>query len=134
LQYICLASITILYYDHLLTLPSEVKYIRRQRLSSVSVIFLLNRYLTFLSYVPIMFFFFNFPLDDKPFVHRLPSGSTWNDPIHFSRCTHFSQFPGALYCITILIIRVYALYYREIWVLVPTGMLGASTVATSIVR
>ncbi|TDL23565.1 hypothetical protein BD410DRAFT_814517 [Rickenella mellea] len=131
LQYVCLASIMILYYDHVLTLPSEVKHIWQQKFSLVSLIFVLNRYLAFFGYVPIMFFFFNSPLDDT------------SDSVHDPRCLSYSRFPGALYCISqiliggmippILIIRVYALYYREIWVLVLTGMLGLSTVATSIV-
>ncbi|TDL15684.1 hypothetical protein BD410DRAFT_796160 [Rickenella mellea] len=118
LQYFALASITILYYDHVLTLPTEIERIWRPKLSPVSVIFLLNRYLACLGYIPIIFFFFDSPHDDKP-------------------CLLFSRYPGVLNCISqvligaILIIRAYALYYRQVWILVLTCSLGVATVGVS---
>ncbi|TDL15691.1 hypothetical protein BD410DRAFT_902465 [Rickenella mellea] len=119
LQYFCLASITILYYDHLVTLPTEIERIWRPKLSPISVIFLLNRYVTCFGYVPIMFFFFDSPNDSHV-------------------CLAFSHYPGVLCCISqvliggTLIIRAYALYYRQIWVLALTCTLGAAAVGAAI--
>ncbi|TDL23561.1 hypothetical protein BD410DRAFT_802782 [Rickenella mellea] len=113
-------STAILYYDHILMLPEEIQHIWRQKLSPVSVIYLLNRYLTFFGYIPILFFMFNSPHDDHRKVAYPPVYKTLTEPD--------SRFQ----MLVILIVRVYALYYREIWVLVLTGILGASTVAASV--
>ncbi|TDL23571.1 hypothetical protein BD410DRAFT_787419 [Rickenella mellea] len=119
LQYVCLVAITLLYYDHILTLRDEIKHIWRRKLSPISIVFLLNRYTSFFGYMPIIFFFFNSPRNDH-------------------NCRLFAHFPGALNCISqiligaILVIRAYALYYRQIWVLILTCALGASTVATAL--
>ncbi|EJD03109.1 uncharacterized protein FOMMEDRAFT_28692 [Fomitiporia mediterranea MF3/22] len=126
LQYYCLAAIVILYYDFALTFRQEIQRIWKQKISIVSCIFVLNRYLTCLGYIPIVYFLFNSPDSDKA-------------------CTAFARFPGALSTITqvfkslildiqlfivvILIMRVYALYQAKRWILWLTVPLGALSVA-----
>ncbi|TDL18260.1 hypothetical protein BD410DRAFT_728733, partial [Rickenella mellea] len=144
LQYFCLASITILYYDHIVTLPTEIERIWRPKLSPISVIFLLNRYLTCFGYVPIMFFFFDSPNVSKVrFIqlhfYNFAQETTFLKLTRYSRCLEFSRYPGVLCAISqvligaTLIIRAYALYYRQFWVLGLTVALGASTVGASVV-
>ncbi|KAJ7121084.1 hypothetical protein C8R44DRAFT_171781 [Mycena epipterygia] len=58
LLYFHFCAITILYYDHLLTLPAEVAYIWRRPKSRSAYWFFLNRYLTFFTTLPITVFNF----------------------------------------------------------------------------
>ncbi|TDL15688.1 hypothetical protein BD410DRAFT_100207 [Rickenella mellea] len=104
LQYLSLASITILYYDHIMTLPTEIERIWRPKLSPVSVIFLLNRYIACIGYVPIIFFFFNSPLDSKPYVRLWACTRQSNELTSCSRCLLFSRYPGVLSCISQILI------------------------------
>ncbi|KAG9081033.1 hypothetical protein FRC06_005889 [Ceratobasidium sp. 370] len=45
-QYLFIAGACVLVYDHILTFPDEVEYIWKQKLSTVSIMFLVNRYIT----------------------------------------------------------------------------------------
>lgn len=40
-------AISLLYYDHILTFPAEVSHVWSQRISAITVLFLLNRYVAF---------------------------------------------------------------------------------------
>ncbi|KAH8119259.1 hypothetical protein DFH11DRAFT_1563932 [Phellopilus nigrolimitatus] len=114
LQYLCLAAIVVLYYDHIITFHLEIKQIWRQKFSLSSYIFILNRYLTFFGYIPIVYFLFNSPDNDKV-------------------CTAFARIPGSLSTTTqciiavLLVMRVYALYRGNLWVLLVTIALGILT-------
>ena len=52
----------VLFYDHLITLPEEIRHIWRQKLTFVNFLFLLNRYLLFVGYIVYLFFLFDAPL------------------------------------------------------------------------
>ncbi|EJD03110.1 uncharacterized protein FOMMEDRAFT_156482 [Fomitiporia mediterranea MF3/22] len=138
LQYYCLAAIVILYYDFVLTFHQEIQRIWKQKISIVSCIFVLNRYLTCLGYIPIVYFLFNSPTSDKAYVpSRVLAESHWLNIICCLRCTAFARFPGALSTITqsfvvvILIMRVYALYRAKRWILWLTVPLGAFSIAVA---
>ncbi|KAG8702995.1 hypothetical protein FRC08_003128 [Ceratobasidium sp. 394] len=45
-QYLFIAGACVLVYDHILTFSDEVEYIWKQKLSTVSIMFLANRYIT----------------------------------------------------------------------------------------
>ena len=55
------AHAALLYYDFILTLPGEVHYIWRRSFSVVSLLFLINRYLSLLGYIPVIYFYLNAP-------------------------------------------------------------------------
>ena len=55
----------LLYYDHFLTFPQEVERIWKAKWTFVNVLFLVNRYLTFLGYIPIVFFLFDSPMSNQ---------------------------------------------------------------------
>jgi len=109
LQYSCLACITFLYYDHMITFPTEVDLIWRHKFSFVTVLFLLNRYAAFLGYLPIIVFIFNLPIGP-----------------HSDLCSGYGFFPPLLNCfsqviiLTLLVMRCYALYQRKLWILLIT--------------
>ena len=50
-----------LYYDHLITFPTEFEKIWKRKLSFINAIFLVNRYVTFLGYIALMIFTFSPP-------------------------------------------------------------------------
>ena len=53
--------IALLYYDHMLTFPDEIKLIWCQRFSVISLLFVINRYLAFVCYIPVLVFILNAP-------------------------------------------------------------------------
>ncbi len=57
-------SSAFLYYDHLLTFAQELEVIWKAKPSFVNALFILNRYITFFGYVPILIFLFYSPSDD----------------------------------------------------------------------
>ncbi|KAL5526964.1 hypothetical protein ACEPAF_8693 [Sanghuangporus sanghuang] len=118
LQYYSLASVVLLYYDHLLTFPMEVRRVWRRRLTLSSVLFLVNRYVVFGGYI---------------FVLIL--SSSLSDRVQF--CKWFCRVGGYLSLLTqiiasiLLSLRTYALYNRSWKVLCFVSLLGLSTIMTS---
>jgi hypothetical protein len=53
----------LLYYDYLLTLFDEIKYVWRNKFSLISYVFVLNRYLSVVGYIPIVYFYLGAPVD-----------------------------------------------------------------------
>ncbi|PPR07619.1 hypothetical protein CVT24_004172 [Panaeolus cyanescens] len=94
-----------LVYDHLLTLQEEVERIWKQKTSGATILFLINRYGTLLSFIVVLDAFHD------------PS---WPRAV----CDRFVMFEGAQtivfvgICELIMILRVYALYGRSAIVLV----------------
>jgi len=111
LQCYTIASITFLYYDHLITFPQELRKIWKRRLSFLNILFIINRYTTCLGYIPIVYFIFRSPA---------------NTPM----CNAYVRYPAVLSIITQIIItlivtlRCYALYNCRRWILVPVTGLG----------
>ncbi|KAI5117895.1 hypothetical protein M0805_001552 [Coniferiporia weirii] len=135
LQYYTIASITILYYDHINTFPVEVQRIWGRRLTLSSTLFLLNRYITSLGYLPIIYFIFN-PPDDMMTIYYgvfLDGRVLTSTP----SCRNFARLGGYLSLFTqviiaiMLSIRTYALYNRSLKVLGFTAALGLASIITS---
>ncbi|KAL5498765.1 hypothetical protein ACEPAH_2120 [Sanghuangporus vaninii] len=128
IKYYVLASITLLYFDHIITLPLEVRRIWCARFTGATFLFLLNRYIPFLGYIPVVFGMFNPPW-------TITYTRTMDVNLRPRRCKKFAPFVGILSLISniisaiILILRTYALYERALWVLVVTGIFGAASVA-----
>ncbi|CAE6502391.1 unnamed protein product [Rhizoctonia solani] len=101
-KYFMLASFVILIYDHAITLAEEVDRIWQQEWTGATWLFALNRYLTELQFIVNLHF-------------MTPTG--------LAKCEDFIPFPGASTLVSIaiaeiiLILRVYALYQRNKYVL-----------------
>ncbi|KAI0078646.1 hypothetical protein K474DRAFT_892514 [Panus rudis PR-1116 ss-1] len=68
------ASLAILYYDWLLTLPSEVEYYWKRKWSTTSFFYFLNRYCSLLAHIPVIVEFYA-DLSEESF-HQLYSAVT----------------------------------------------------------
>jgi len=119
LQCYTIASISFLYYDHLITFPQEVRKIWKRRLSFLNVLFIINRYTTCFGYIPIMYF-------------------TFKSPTNTDICDHYVIFPAILSIITqaiisiIVTLRCYALYNRSRWILYSVSLLGLAVLGSFI--
>ncbi|OSD08715.1 hypothetical protein PYCCODRAFT_48078 [Trametes coccinea BRFM310] len=93
-----IVAFTVLYYDYLLTLFDEVQYFwKSARISAVSVLFVIIRYLGLLGPVPFVLEYFGHLPENMPNVANLPSSICYCQP-------------G--YCV-MLVCRTYALYERN---------------------
>ncbi|KAF8589218.1 hypothetical protein K439DRAFT_1628916 [Ramaria rubella] len=121
-HYLC-AAFAILVYDHLLTFSDEVEYIwsRKRGVGMlVTGVFLVNRYYTTLAMVAIMIAFFDVNWSAETcqnFVHFEPFG--FGIPL--------IAITGAL-----LILRVFALYGRNLYILAYLGALLIAQVTVGI--
>lgn len=103
-----LVSFVILYYDYALTLPAEVERFWSSRsLSWASSLFYVNRYLSLFGHIPVMIQYY---WDSRRFNTReiCPALSSF----HQYLAVAIQVMVGIL-----LIMRTYALYERNIWVL-----------------
>jgi len=106
--YVSLVSFVILYYDHALTLPSEIqRFWARGPLTWPTFLFFVNRYLAFLGHFPVILEAF---------------WNTSDSPRKIAMCRHLQSYHQCLelaiqliICV-LLIIRIYALYGGERWV------------------
>ncbi|KAI0780785.1 hypothetical protein BD413DRAFT_11745 [Trametes elegans] len=79
---LAVASMSLLYYDYFLTLSMEVEYFWRcARLSSASILFLLNRYLGLLGPIPIMVEYFGKVTPQVMISTRSLSGRNTDNPL-----------------------------------------------------
>jgi len=119
LQYYTIASISFLYYDHIITFSQEIRNIWKRKLSILNILFIINRYTTCFGYVPIAYFTFNSPSD-------------------IMECSRFVRFPAALSITTqviisvIVILRCHALYNGHRGILVSVSILGLALLASFI--
>jgi len=117
LQCYTLASITFLYYDHLITFPEEIRKIWKHRLSFLNILFIINRYTTCFGYIPIVYFTF----------HSSTATTT---------CAAYIHYPSVLSIITqtiitiIVTLRCYALYNRNRRILISVSVLGLAVLAS----
>jgi len=108
-----------LYYDHIITFSQELRKIWKRRLTILNTLFIINRYTTFFGYIPIAYFTFNSTSD-------------------VTDCSRFVLFPAALSIITqaiisvIVILRCYALYNGNRYIIAPVLVLGLATMASII--
>ncbi|TFK21157.1 hypothetical protein FA15DRAFT_758872 [Coprinopsis marcescibilis] len=125
------SAIALFYYDYVLTLTSEINWIwlSGSDFSWISLLFLTNRYINFLGYVPIFFDTF----------------LTWkreDTMSSFQRCVALYTFHQVILLLTqvisglIIIIRIYALYDRNkaiLALLLVVGFAGVGYAAHHIV-
>jgi len=101
-----LASYVMVVYDNLITLGDEVERIWSKPMSGASILFLINRHLTPLEFMPVIIAF------------HLPS---WTK--NTVACNHFVRYEGGgtlalvAICEIIMMLRVYALWGRNSWIL-----------------
>lgn len=119
------ASFVVLYYDYLLTLPLECsRYWSAPRITWASAFFYVNRYLSLLAHIPVMFRYF----------------WTSSDPDRIGICIHLSSFHQYLAQImqgvvaVLLIMRTYALYSSRLAVLLVLCILSLATTACGVWR
>ncbi|KAF8994455.1 hypothetical protein BDQ17DRAFT_1366787 [Cyathus striatus] len=110
--YVMVLLIVILFYDYFLTLPEEVeRFWKTKRISWASTFFYLNRYLSLLGHIPVAFQIFW----ESRASERL-------------NLLSYHQYLAVVIQIIVgilLIMRIYALYERRIWILL--GMCAAAT-------
>ncbi|KAE9395202.1 hypothetical protein BT96DRAFT_997887 [Gymnopus androsaceus JB14] len=106
-NYVAFVGFTILIWDHIDTFTMEVEYIwpRIGEKRPIVYLFLINRYLTPLGFIP---------------IYR----RQW-----ITRCKHFVRYEGSMTMIGINVVglmmlaRIYALYYREPWIVAGVAAL-----------
>ncbi|CAE6427292.1 unnamed protein product [Rhizoctonia solani] len=109
-KYFMLASFVFMVYDHLITLGEEVERVWKQEWTGATWLFLLNRYLTELQFI-VNIVSFHDPYWTGKTVYVIQA------------CEDFMPFPGVSTLIsiaiaeTILMLRIYALYQRNQWIL-----------------
>ncbi|KAF9466478.1 hypothetical protein BDZ94DRAFT_1319363 [Collybia nuda] len=105
-NYINLVAFVILYYDYALTLPDEVeRFWATRSLTWASSFFYINRYLTLLGHIPVMVQYY---WDARRSADVCPSLASF----HQYLAVFIQVVVGIL-----LIMRTYALYDQNIWVL-----------------
>ncbi|KAK7046507.1 hypothetical protein R3P38DRAFT_2874099 [Favolaschia claudopus] len=118
LDYSHLVGLTVLYFDHLLTLGMEIELLWRRRTSFSAYWFFVNRYFGLFSTVAV---------SALPFVN----GSE-------KACRHYSLFREIVLVVTqtiagiIMIIRVYALYGKDRRVLCAALVAGSCVIGVSV--
>jgi len=109
-NYMGFASFSVLIWDHVDTFAEEVEYIWNGRKGPIVYLFLLNRYLTPLGFVVNLFAYLS---------------PVWTE----ERCRSFIRFEGSMTMIGVevvalmMLLRIYALYYRQKWVVVSVAVL-----------
>jgi len=127
-----LSFFTLYVYDWLLTLPDEVRYIWETRpcISGISVLFAVNRYVVLLGWIPIFVISVSgvYAINGLgDFVIASPKGASAFRVIIFTMAI-VSQ------CIStaVMILRVFALYRRNIWVLALTSLFGCVALSVTL--
>ncbi|KAJ7206845.1 hypothetical protein GGX14DRAFT_698347 [Mycena pura] len=142
-----LMAISILYWDHLLTLDNEIRFLWMQKKTTSSVWFFLVRYLGFAGNIPVVIFSFMSISPKVRTTHQQfqPSNAhTGVSPSRFwaalelmasSRCLQYSLAHQIVLVVTqivisvVMSIRIYALYDRNNRLLACLVMLGTCLVA-----
>ncbi|KAF8146671.1 hypothetical protein K438DRAFT_1780684 [Mycena galopus ATCC 62051] len=114
-RYVFLAGLVIVIYDHLLTFSTEVKYIWLTKLRPSTCWFLAARYIGLINNIIMSVFYF---------------GALSHEPQSSPILRPFKE-EGLIE--TTLSIRVFAMYGRNIWVLVPLLALVSTSMALAVV-
>ncbi|KAF8890466.1 hypothetical protein BD779DRAFT_1671400 [Infundibulicybe gibba] len=130
--YLHIFAITLLYYDHFITMGREVKYLWRRPKRPSTYWFFLHRYFSF--FMNIMMTLFKFTISD-PKVCRPPSPSIRNDSKPFLELqTILSGTPAAprhKSSPLIMTLRIYALYGRSPRVIGALVVVGGILISVS---
>ncbi|CAA7265724.1 unnamed protein product [Cyclocybe aegerita] len=112
------AVLSVLLYDHALTFHLEVERIWRKPLSGVSILFLLNRYIQPIRTIIAII------------TYHVPH---WNADtcLHFAKFVGYSRIITTAICGFLVILRVYALYYRSNIVLIVLSVVCAAYLIVS---
>ncbi|KAH6899454.1 hypothetical protein BKA70DRAFT_733652 [Coprinopsis sp. MPI-PUGE-AT-0042] len=117
-KYFQLAAFVMLIWDHFISFDEEVERIWKRRTSGLTILFLLNRYITPLQFIIIV----------TAFHHP-----QWTNEV----CARFVAFEGAstvamiAICQMVMILRIYALYAQNKMVLVGLGIVWAAQIIIS---
>ncbi|KAJ7053653.1 hypothetical protein C8F01DRAFT_1260284 [Mycena amicta] len=101
----------LLYWDHIITLDVEVQYIWKRRKSMSTYWFFINRYVALAGNIPVMILPY-WVVSRKAYVLR--------------------RVPVLVVVSVIMILRVYALYYRDIRVVLGLSLLGAGVMTVCV--
>ncbi|KLO16167.1 hypothetical protein SCHPADRAFT_926684 [Schizopora paradoxa] len=121
--YYLLASSVLFCYDFLLTSPQEVRYLWSSKLNIVNVLVLALRYITLFGYVANLMLAFSHAID-------VSNGETYS-----LRVGKFSATIGIIcqgLTLIFLVIRLFAIYGKSLWILYPTIPLAIVTITLSI--
>ncbi|KAF4615904.1 hypothetical protein D9613_011367 [Agrocybe pediades] len=123
-KYFQIAAYVMMIYDHMLTFPEEVERIWKARFSGATVLFLINRYITPLQFLIIIDAFEDPSWTKAPLSARLDiSGLNFLPAAAIDLLHSREHQPSVLlptsheYLDTIMILRVYALYGRNLYIL-----------------
>jgi len=120
-QYYLLASSVVLYYDFIITIPQEIRYIWSSKLKLMNVLIVMLRYVTVLGYVIVLV---------TAFAPAIVAGTT-------ETCQRMGLLPGIIGVIcqgltlVFLIIRLFAIYDKRRWILHVTVPFGALSIVLS---
>ncbi|KAI0249766.1 hypothetical protein BJV78DRAFT_1155583 [Lactifluus subvellereus] len=116
----------ILYYDYVLTFPAEVDRFWRPRSHTwASTVFLTLRYVALLGHVPLFFRVFEDPCATSPIYSKSTGTSIFTYHGILMLLLHFMTA-------VLLVMRVYALYFRNKWVLRFVALEVAAALAVGI--
>ncbi|KAF9547693.1 hypothetical protein CPC08DRAFT_715761 [Agrocybe pediades] len=124
-KYFQIAAYVMLIYDHMLTLSMEVERIWKRKFSGASMLFLINRYVTPLQFIVIIDAF-----QDPVWTKEVSLRGAFVPEV----CDRFVAFEGGSTIALIaflMILRVYALYGRNNWILAFLGFLWTMQIALS---
>jgi len=112
-----LASSVIFYYKFILTLSQEYKYIWSRKFGIVNALIIALRYISAISYIPVLALAFETELDDN--------------------CSRLYKVPAVLgiFCqclvLAFLVIRVFAIFDKRLWILGVTIPIALSSIILS---
>ncbi|KAJ7115104.1 hypothetical protein C8R43DRAFT_1156304 [Mycena crocata] len=139
LNYLHLLGISILYWDHLITLDNEIKYIWIRKKWASSIWFFLIRYLGFAGNIPVVLFSFMTlaPVSNTISGVRFHHFFSALEMITHRRCLRYSFIHQIILVLThvavcvVMILRTYALYERNNRLIVCLLALGVGLIAVS---
>ncbi|KAK7038482.1 hypothetical protein R3P38DRAFT_2906212 [Favolaschia claudopus] len=117
LNYLHLVGIVVLYWDHFITFDKEINLVWRHPKSLTALCFFLNRYFAFITNIP------------DSFIPFLALSTT--ECLNLSRFREMSIVLTQIITGVIMIIRVYALFNRNLRILILLGATGLAAIIVS---
>lgn len=124
-QYIQITSIVILYYDHLITLDAEIKYIWSRKSKKIAIAFLIMRYAGLIVMTMVYIFQCFFLILNNSFMERLSLAGIMPTDI-LMMATEF-------YVEALILWRIYALYKKNKRLIFGLFCLGVSIIVIAAV-
>ncbi|KAI3621499.1 hypothetical protein WG66_009424 [Moniliophthora roreri] len=142
-DYWCLFGVTLLYWDHILTFPAEVKYLWKRPRAISGYMFFLNRYFTALTNIVVIISRLGPKslLESSRYRRQFPLGSPHDLAEVILSCLPLQKIRDIVVVVAqvivllIMTMRIYALYEcnkRLLWILLCILMLGLAGCAFSL--